>query len=139
MFTLLVNKFTFNLVMLAIAMTLSSSFNTFAAEVVDVEPERASAVIAENPELVIIDVRTPPEFNEGHIQNAININGVAPDFERQLVNDERLKNRNWLIYCRTGNRSKEALPAVKRVARGVVYHLIGGTTAWIKAGYPLTK
>ena len=132
-------RLAFKLAILVIATALPGLFNAVAAEVVDLEPERALAVIAESPELVIIDLRTPPEFNEGHVPGAININAVAPNLGRLLTNDERLRGRDWLVYCRNGHRSQEALPAMQRVARGTIYFLVGGVAAWTRAGHALAK
>jgi phage shock protein E len=56
---------------------------------------------------VIIDVRTPQEFAEGHLVGAINIDVQSPDFrDRVLAFDTA---GEYFIYCRSGNRSGQAI------------------------------
>lgn len=110
-----------------------------AGEVIDMNPEQVAALLAENPDIAVIDLRTPPEFREGHLKGAININAIAPDFERLLRNDKRLQDHDWLVYCRTGHRSSNAMPVLQRVAEKNIYHLEKGIESWIKAGYDLEK
>ena len=59
-----------------------------------------------NPDTIILDVRTPEEFAEAHLENAININVQAGDFQekvRALNPDQTI-----YLYCRSGNRSARA-------------------------------
>lgn len=57
-------------------------------------------------DFIILDVRTEEEFEEGHIENAI----LIPDYEIATKAEEILLDKNQLIlvYCRSGNRSKNA-------------------------------
>lgn len=56
---------------------------------------------------VIIDVRTPEEFALGHLKGAVNIDFNASDFDQSIKSlDPKDK---YLIYCRSGNRSSQAL------------------------------
>ena len=67
---------------------------------------QAKELISEDKEMVILDVRTPEEFSEGHVTGATNLDFYAPDFEQQL---ERLGTTNtYLLYCASGNRSGKA-------------------------------
>lgn len=54
----------------------------------------------------IIDVRTVEEFNEGHLQGAINIPVESPDFETKI--QELEKTAHYYVYCRSGRRSEIA-------------------------------
>ena len=56
---------------------------------------------------VIIDVRTPAEFAEGHLQGAINIDVQSPDFREQVMAFDT--DGEYFIYCRSGNRSGQAI------------------------------
>jgi len=56
-----------------------------------------------NPHLVILDVRTPREFSQGHLENAINIDFYAETFRQDINQLDREK--AYLIYCRRGVRS----------------------------------
>ena len=62
---------------------------------------------------VIIDVRTPEEFASGHLEGAVNINLQAPDFEEQI--NALDKNGSYAVYCRSGNRSAEAVSLMENV------------------------
>jgi rhodanese-related sulfurtransferase len=68
------------------------------------------AVIS-SEDLVVIDVRTPSEFAEEHLDGALNINLQADDFVERISELDR--NGNYAVYCRSGNRSGEAVAAMK--------------------------
>lgn len=81
----------------------------------------------------LIDVRTPKEYAEGHLEGAENIDVKAPDFAERIKNIEG----TVAVYCRGGKRSLKA--AEQLAANGcTVYNLDGGIMAWQKAGMPTT-
>jgi len=88
-------------------------------------------------EFVILDVRTPEEFAEGHLSGAVNVNLMAPDFESRLVALNRGK--TYLVYCRTGNRSAKAIRAMRRLGFRSAYHMFEGIVGWQKKGFPLSR
>jgi len=88
-------------------------------------------------EFVILDVRTPEEFAEGHVSGAVNLNLMAPDFERRLGVLDRGK--TYLVYCRTGNRSAKAIQAMGRLGFRSAYHMFEGIVGWQKKGFPLSR
>ena len=71
-----------------------------------VNMEEAIAMMAEETDYLILDVRTPEEFAEKHIPNAINIpnESIGTDEIKELPDKDQL----ILVYCRSGNRSKQA-------------------------------
>ncbi|MDB4128822.1 rhodanese-like domain-containing protein [Flavobacteriaceae bacterium] len=76
----------------------------------------------------IIDVRTPNEFENGHIENAVNIDFKAADF---IENISALnKNKTLLIYCRSGNRSGKAAKIMDSLGFTKIYDLEGGFMNW---------
>lgn len=77
--------------------------------------------------IVILDVRTPEEFKQGHLTGAVNINYNSPDFEDDL-SSLNIKNP-YAIYCRTGNRSAEALSVMEEKGFFWVIDLVGGIEA----------
>jgi rhodanese-related sulfurtransferase len=106
----------------------------------DISPKEAFNLIQENqgnPDFIIIDVRTPGEFSEGHIEKAINIDFRSETFRNDI--DKLNKNKIYLIYCRSGNRSRGALSAMVELDFREVYHLSVGIVGWIEGGYPVTK
>ncbi len=90
-----------------------------------------------NPDFVIIDVRTPEEFADGHIEKAINIDFYAETFRDELDNLD--KNQTYLIYCRSGNRSGNALDIMAKLNFREVYNMSGGIIRWDAGGLPTTK
>ena len=91
----------------------------------------------ENPEFVIIDVRTPEEFAEGHIEGAINIDFYSETFQDEL--DILDKNKTYLIYCRSGGRSGSALDIMEALNFREVYNMTGGIIQWKAEELPTTQ
>lgn len=103
----------------------------------DISVQEASTLIQENqnsPDFVIIDVRTPAEFSEGHIEGAVNIDFRADTFENDI--NALDKDKKYLIYCRSGNRSSSALDVMGNLGFEEVYNMLGGINAWNGAGLP---
>ena len=94
------------------------------------------ARLAESENVILLDVRTPQEYNEGHIAGAINIDQAQGDFinkvEKQLSKDKTIA-----IYCRSGRRSANAARIMADVGYKLV-NLTGGIIAWQKWGMPVT-
>ena len=82
----------------------------------NITPKETYILIQENkdnPNFVIIDVRTPEEFLGEHIENAVNLDYYSDTFRNDL--DKLGKNKTYLIYCRSGRRSENALNIVKEL------------------------
>ncbi len=90
-----------------------------------------------NPNFVILDVRTPTEFKEQRIAKSINIDFYASDFETQLQKLD--KHKKYLVYCRSGNRSGQALQKMLNLGFTDAVHMEGGITAWVNKGYPVVS
>ena len=83
-------------------------------------------------QIKIIDVRTPKEFNQGHIENAININFKSSNFIKSI--SKLNKDTSFLIYCKSGNRSGKAAKIFDSIGFYKIYNLKGGYINWkIKA------
>ena len=76
----------------------------------------------------LLDVRTPGEFNAGHIKNADNINFTGSDFREKVAKLDREK--PVLIYCHSGNRSGKASLILKELGFKEIYDLQGGYSNW---------
>lgn len=106
----------------------------------DIKPVIASELI-ENSEsdssLEIIDVRTKKEYASGKIKGSINMDVRSPSFKDDV---NRLdKSRKYLVYCRTGVRSKKAQQIMKNLGFLDVNNLEGGIIQWVKEGFPTSK
>jgi rhodanese-related sulfurtransferase len=105
-----------------------------------VTPKEAFELIQRNkgnPNFLILDVRTPEEFAEGHIEGAINIDYYHPGFQNELNGLDKTK--TYLVYCRTGNRSGQAFDFMKDQGFKEVFHMDGGIIVWRKEGLPVMK
>jgi len=79
-------------------------------------------------DIQLIDVRTPKEFNNGHIEDAVNINYYDKDFMDQMSTLD--KNKDIYIYCRSGGRSGYAASKLKKQGFTKIYDLQGGMLNW---------
>ena len=78
----------------------------------------------QNKGAIIVDVRSSQEYNEGHICGAINI----PEYEINCKIDKALPNKDKeiVLYCSSGIRSKDAYKKLKKIGYKSVYNLYGG-------------
>jgi rhodanese-related sulfurtransferase len=98
----------------------------------------AQALIAahqNDPGLVILDIRTPAEFAQGHIAGALSIDYYSPQFKSAL--DRLDREKTYLVYCRSGNRSKKAMKIFEELGFARIYHMTGGILDWQANGYKL--
>ena len=92
------------------------------------------AKVIKQKDVRLIDVRTPKEYADGHLQGAENIDVNGSGFAEKIKGIDG----KVAVYCRSGKRSLNA--ANKLAAQGcTVYDLKGGIMAWEKAGQPTTK
>ena len=95
-----------------------------------------AAIQADPPDnLVVLDVRTPEEFDEAHIDGAVLVDFYDPDFAEQLA--ELDPDVPYLLYCRSGNRSGQTAAIMEQLGFIDVADVDGGIVAWGEAGLPL--
>ncbi len=102
--------------------------------------EEAAQLIEDNnnnSDFVILDVRTPSEFESGALENAVNIDFYSETFEEEIAKLDR--DTQYLIYCRSGGRSSRVLELVKSLGFSKVYEMRGGINNWMAKGYPVVK
>lgn len=95
-----------------------------------------SKKIAEVPTATIIDVRSPEEFEGGHITNAQNINWNGSDFDKQISTLDKAKPA--FVYCLSGGRSSSAARKMRNEGFKEVYELDGGMMQWRNSNLPET-
>jgi DNA phosphorothioation-dependent restriction protein DptG len=88
----------------------------------------------DNPDFVILDVRTPEEFASGHIENAINLDFLSETFREDL--DQLDKSKTYLMHCRSGARSAQALSVMEELGFLEVHHMADGILGWEAEGFP---
>ena len=79
---------------------------------------------------VVVDVRTPAEFDDGHLVDAVNIDFRGADFRRRV--QELDTDKVYYLYCRTGNRSGQAAAIMREI--GLDVRNVGGLAALRAAG-----
>lgn len=92
-----------------------------------IDKVEAKNLIAQKSDLTVIDIRTPEEYASGHIENAINID-FYQDFQAYITTLDKTK--PYLIYCRTGGRSAQAMEIFKQSRFKAIYEIQRGYTAW---------
>jgi len=105
----------------------------------NVTVDQASTIIQENhnnPRFIIIDVRTPGEFQRGYIDGAVLIDILAPTFKDYIKGLD--KTRTYLVYCRSGNRSRRAMDVMEKLKFEKVYNMTGGFKDWASKGFNYT-
>ena len=97
-------------------------------------PEEAHKII-QNGKAVVIDVRTPAEFADGHIPGAKNFDIYDSSFENAIK--ELKSDAVYVINCQSGGRSAKACAKMQELGLVGAMNLEGGITAWKKAGFPV--
>ena len=90
-----------------------------------------------NPDFVIFDVRTSEEFNEEHIEDAINIDFYSEAFQDTL--DILDKDKTYVVYCKVGGRSRSALEMMAELNFMEAYNVLGGIDQWKAEELPTVK
>ncbi len=100
-----------------------------------VSVQEAADIQTDPPDrLVILDVRTADEFAEGHLEGATMIDFYLDDFADRLADLDR--DVPYLVYCRSGNRSEQAVGIMRELGFADVADVDGGITSWVDAGLP---
>jgi thioredoxin 1 len=86
---------------------------------------------------IVVDVRTPAEFEKGHVKDAININWNGQDFKEQMAKLD--KSKPVFVYCLSGGRSAAAAGEMKKMGFGQVFEMSGGMMQWREKNLPETK
>jgi rhodanese-related sulfurtransferase len=102
-----------------------------------VSVDEAAAIVDEPPaDLVVLDVRTPEEFAEGHLDGAVLVDFYDADFTDQLAALD--PDVPYLVICRSGNRSAQTLSIMDELGFASAVDVEGGIVAWAGAGLPVT-
>ena len=99
-----------------------------------VSANKFSEIISNDKSAIIIDVRTPDEFNKGHLKNSLNVNWFDENFDENL--NIFSKDLPVMVYCLSGGRSSKANERIKSLGFKNVYELDGGILEWRKNKLP---
>jgi rhodanese-related sulfurtransferase len=119
---------------------LATSISPHAAEVPVMTPAEARSLIQKNranPQFVVLDVRTPQEFKAGHLEGAINVDINGREFRDEIGRLDRQK--TYLVYCRTGRRTGEAVRIMRDLGFENLLRFEGDIVRWRAENLPLVK
>jgi rhodanese-related sulfurtransferase len=108
--------------------------------VTSIEVNAAKEFVARHENAVIMDVRTPIEYEMSHITGSVNVNVQDESFESMIIALD--PNKSYIVHCTknpTGGRSSRALETLKSLGFKHLYNLEGGYVAWKDAELPLTE
>ncbi len=114
--------------------TAGCGSDTATVRLETVTPAAAAAEL-DTDGVVVLDVRTPDEYGQGHLAGAVNIDFYAGDFASQISRLDR--DAPYLLYCRSGNRSGATLDLMEELGFTNVVEVGGGILAWASAGLPI--
>ena len=122
----------FKIILAVFSFTLFSCQGQESAKVELVEAKAFSEKIANSGEIQLIDVRTPQEFEEQHIDNATNINCNGANFEQKAAQLD--KSKPVYVQCKSGGRSAKASAKLSEMGFTKIFELDGGMMKWNAAG-----
>jgi len=117
--------------------TLLGLFNLSAADPVEVTIDKAAEVLASGEQVTVLDLRTPEEYADGHLKDAVNVNFNGGNFEAQIAKLDPAK--PYLVHCAAGGRSGKSMKLFKDLKFAKIYHLVDGYNGWADAGKPVVK
>ena len=101
---------------------------------IEINSAEAHSFIQTKPEIIILDVRTPDEFELGHVKNAVNIDFYHDEIYSLI--DELSKEIEYLVYCRTNRRSGEIVEYMLNNGFATVYQMMDGFIGWMENELP---
>jgi rhodanese-related sulfurtransferase len=125
-------KYFFTLLLL-----LSFTVLAQAQKVIQVTSNEVSTMLAKDKKWVVLDVRTPDEFKEGHIKNAINIDINSDDAFQKI--DKLNKNSKYIVHCRSNHRSGIAVDYMNKHGFKTIYQMKDGFSGWSTNNKPIEK
>ena len=130
------------LLMLAslLAVSLAQADGDSQDSVTTIEANAAKDFVGRHENAVIMDVRTPVEYEMSHITGSVNVNVQDESFEDMVVTLD--PNKTYIVHCTKNpadGRSSRALETLKSLGFKHLYSLEGGYVAWKDAGLPLTE
>jgi len=123
-----------------LAISLAQADDNVQDAATTIEVNAAKELVAKHENVVIMDVRTPVEFEMSHITGAVNVNIQDATFEDRVGAFD--PNQTYIVHCTknpSGGRSSRALETLKSLGFKHLYSLEGGYVAWKNAELPLTE
>lgn len=123
---------------LSMALLFMAGSTICLAEVTDIsQVELMQRIKTNQPGLILLDVRSPQEYAEGHIQGAINI--PHDQLGSRLAEIGSYKENDVVLYCRSGRRVVIAANTLQPAGFSKLLHLDGDMNGWLSKGLPIIK
>ncbi len=113
------------------------SISTKAQTIKKLDPQNFEKQLKESKDPILVDVRTPGEYAQGHLANAVLIDIYSDDFKTRVGKLD--KSKPVFVYCKAGSRSGSAVGVFTEMGFKEIYDLSGGITAWQRASKPIEK
>lgn len=121
--------------LLGLLVLLALVLPAVAGSVRNLESPEVQKLMAQKPNLFVLDVRTRDEFRQARLKGAVLI--PLNELERRVA--EVPKNRTLLVYCAVGARSASAAGFLASKGYPEVYHMTDGLIGWYKHGFPVAR
>lgn len=122
------------LILVGVSFSVSAQNTADSAKVVSAD--KFEKLISKNKN-TLLDLRTPQEVQDGHLVGATNLDFLDEDFLEKI--EQLDKSKTYLLYCRTGNKTRKAGAAMKKAGFKKVIMLDGGITSWKAQGKPIEE
>jgi rhodanese-related sulfurtransferase len=86
---------------------------------------------------IILDVRTPREYQQGHVPGAVNL--PYQQIGRRMAELEQIRDRQVVVYCEVGPRARVAQSMLEQAGFTDVQHLAGDMAGWRRAHLPVSR
>lgn len=86
---------------------------------------------------IILDVRTPREYQQGHVPGAVNL--PYQQIGRRMAELEQIRDRQVVVYCEVGPRARVAQSMLEQAGFTDVQHLAGDMAGWRRARLPVSR
>lgn len=103
----------------------------------DISQAQLQERIEQKADIFILDVRTPREYNSGHVPGAINMD--HQEISARLDELKTYMDKDVVVYCELGVRARKAQAILKNAGFGRVYHLTGDMAGWRDAGLSVER
>jgi rhodanese-related sulfurtransferase len=92
--------------------------------------------LMQSGDFVVLDIRTAKEFDEGHIENAINLDFYSKNFDQSVLN---YKKNGIMIYSRSSGQSQQAITKLISLEFKNIIELENGLVGWKREGFTLIR
>ena len=108
-----------------------------ASDAKNITVDEAAKILKTDTNVVVLDVRTPKEFQAGHVKGATNIDINDKEFAKRVAALD--KSKTYIVHCAAGGRSARACEKIKTMDFKNMLHMNQGFNAWKEAGKPVEK